>query len=151
MSSNVLVHPQNCFVCPLKLGRSFCQRCILLDTTNACPTEAKCSCYFGPCEKDNCFTQSELIEPASSQAAQLGKHFLFAYTAHRERWTSYGNWLRTLHWWRKVGKIERRRRKYWDSNPQPPYYKACALPLCYNHGPIVDRINSNAKMIPLGS
>ena len=22
-----------------------------------------------------------------------------------------------------------------DSNPQPPGYKACALPLCYNRGP----------------
>ena len=47
----------------------------------------------------------------------------------------WGTWLRTLQWWRKVGKIVRRKKpsKKQDSNPWPPEYEACALLLCYNH------------------
>ena len=46
----------------------------------------------------------------------------------------WGTWLKTQHCWRKVGK-DRKRTKRPNSNPRPPVYKACALPLCYNHEP----------------
>ena len=46
------------------------------------------------------FTQSVLIEPVSTHA-----------------------WLRTLHWWRKVGKKAQTQR---DSNPQPPGNQVCS-------------------------
>ena len=48
----------------------------------------------------------------------------------------WGTWLKTQHCWRKVGK-DRKKTKRPNSNPRPPVYKACALPLCYNHGPKV--------------
>ena len=46
----------------------------------------------------------------------------------------WGTWLRKLHWWRKVGKDGRSRKKPQTKeklNPRPPEYEACALPLCY--------------------
>ena len=36
---------------------------------------------------------------------------------------------------KKSEEEEKRASIWWDSNPQPPDYKACALPLCYNRGP----------------
>ena len=80
--------------------------------------------------------QSEFIEPVSSQAAQLSIHFFLSQHEARDA-PPWGTWLRTLHWWRKVGK-EKRRKKLsirQDSNPRPPHYEACAIPLCYNHSP----------------
>ena len=46
----------------------------------------------------------------------------------------WGTWLRTLHWWRKVGRLWKK--KPWDSNPQTSDYEVCALLLCNNCGPM---------------
>ena len=58
--------------------------------------------------------------------------------------------------WRKVGKDRRTRRKdqhLWDSNPRPPNFEGCALPLCYNLSPL-EKHSSDFKFIyqlmPLG-
>ena len=47
----------------------------------------------------------------------------------------WGTWLRTLHWYRKVGKIEERNPSTWqvDLYPRPPDYRAC-----YNQSSKVD-------------
>ena len=76
------------------------------------------------------FTQSELIELVLTYG-MLSIHFLLL-SRDSPPW---GTWLRTLQWWRKVGKIVRRKKpsKKQDSNPWPPEYEACALLLCYNH------------------
>ena len=78
------------------------------------------------------FTQSELVGPALPRAAQLGIHFFNSQHTVRDA-PPWGTWLRTLHWWRKVGKHrekkikkkrERRRSKKpstrRDSNLWPP-------------------------------
>ena len=38
----------DCFVRPLKQGRSFYLPCMFSNTRNGCPNRAKCSCYLGP-------------------------------------------------------------------------------------------------------
>ena len=47
----------------------------------------------------------------------------------------WGTWLWTVHWWRKVGREGRRRKKHstlQDLNSRPPDYQAWALLLCYS-------------------
>ena len=65
--------------------------------------------------------------------------FFIAFTTHAVRDAApRETWLRTLHWWRKVGKDRGRRTKVHlprVSNARPPDYMAFALPLCYNLSP----------------
>ena len=70
---------------------------------------------------------SELIEPDLPQTAQPGNHFF------RPQQTVCGTWLKTLHWWRKVGKDRSRRKKSrsrQELNPQPHDYQPHALNRC---------------------
>ena len=60
--------------------------------------------------QDTFFTQSELIEPVSPQAAQLGIHFYIFFSS--QRW----NLVNRLDWWKKVG-MDRKKTK--NKSPAP--------------------------------
>ena len=94
-----------------------------------------------------CFTQSELIEPVLPQAAQLGIHFLIIFLSqHAVRDAPPLRDLikdTPLVKERKVGRDREKEEEEFrkpstrrEPNPRPPEHEACALPLCYNRGPV---------------
>ena len=56
-------------------------------------------------------SQCELIEPVLPQGAQQGVHFLFLLQHTVRDAPPWGTWLRTLHWWRKVGRDREKKLK----------------------------------------
>ena len=46
-----------------------------------------------------------------------------------------GNWLRTRHWWREVGKVRRKRNKH-STELTTPWLRGLCYTLCYHCGPL---------------
>ena len=86
-------------------------------------------------EMESFFTQSELIEPVSPKAA-LGetgsKFFYISFTTHTQRCHLLEGPYQLVKESRKRKKEKEDRSIKWDSNPQPPDYETCVLPLCFN-------------------
>ena len=68
------------------------------------------------CWSKRFFTQSMLNEPVLPQAAQLGIHFLQLLAQQTDAY-SWGTWLKTLHWWRNVGKEREKKKKTKAQHP----------------------------------